>query len=154
MHRLIGAALILDKMKVVLVETYRSTSTLLVLEHFVSLAIVSMGICSRLFKLCHLWVNQIEECYYMLYEWSACFPSGFKNKEWKAFTAVHNLVCTKDMLKEARMSFAQDMLKSKSSIQHKVHLETYIANQAVMDKVRMLQKELNLKQNSEIVERF
>ncbi|CEP07557.1 hypothetical protein [Parasitella parasitica] len=144
MHRLIGAALLLDKIKITLIETYRANSTLLKLEHFVSLAIVYMGICSRLYKLCHIWVNQIEECYHMLYTWSACFPSGLKNKEQKAFNDQHNLQCDADTLKTVRIEYAQNTLKLKSSIQHKVHLETYLANQSVIDKAKTIQKEYGI----------
>ncbi|GAN08669.1 hypothetical protein MAM1_0217c08184 [Mucor ambiguus] len=149
LHRLIGAALLLDKIKIALIETYRANSTLLKLEHFVSLAIVYMGICSRLYKLCHIWVNQIEECYHMLYTWSSCFPSGLKNKEQKAFTANHNLECNADTLKAARTQYAQNTLKSKSSIQHKVHLETYLANQSVVDKVKNIQREYGINNDSD-----
>lgn len=108
-----------------------------------------MGICSRLYKLCHIWVNQIEECYHMLYTWSTCFPSGLKNKEQKAFNAQHNLQCDADTLKTVRTQYAQNALKSKSSIQHKVHLETYLANQSVVDKVKSMQKEYGISNGSD-----
>ncbi|KAI8636036.1 hypothetical protein BD408DRAFT_356420 [Parasitella parasitica] len=150
MHRLIGAALLLDKIKIALIETYRANSTLLKLEHFVSLAIVYMGICSRLYKLCHIWVNQIEECYHMLYIWSTCFPSGLKNKEQKTFNDQHNLQCSSDTLKSARIEFAQNTLKLKSSVQHKVHLETYLANQSVVDKINTIQKEHEINNFSDL----
>lgn len=101
-----------------------------------------MGICSRLYKLCHSWVNQIEECYHMLYTWSSCFPSGMKQKEEKLFVLSNNLDCQADTLKLARDKYAQELMKLKSSNQHKVHLETYMANQAIVSKVQELKKEL------------
>jgi hypothetical protein len=131
----------------VLLETYRANSTLLMLEHFVSLAMVYMSICSRLYKLCHMWVNQIEECYHMLHTWSACFPSGLKNKELTVFVTQHNLECDANTLKNARQEYAQNMMASKSSARQKVHLETYLANQAVVDKVKEIQKEIGLSSN-------
>ncbi|GAA5797894.1 hypothetical protein HPULCUR_003290 [Helicostylum pulchrum] len=149
MHRLIGAALILDKLKVALIETYRANSTLLRLEHFVSMAIVYMGICSRLYHLSHIWVNQIEECYHMLFKWSQCFPSGFKQKDEKAFAASNNLVCEADTLKLARIQFAQNTIRSKSSYQHKIHLESYMANPAVIAKVQEIKDEFNIKSNDD-----
>lgn len=106
------------------------------------MAIVYMGLCSRLYKLCHVWVNQIEECYHMLYNWSVCFPSGMKQKDEKVFVLSNNLDCQADTLKVARNKYAQELMKLKSSSQHKVHLETYMANQAIVDKVQELKKEL------------
>ncbi|KAI9486779.1 MAG: hypothetical protein EXX96DRAFT_550550 [Benjaminiella poitrasii] len=144
LHRLIGASLLLDKLKIVLVETYRANSTLLILEHFVSLALVYMGICSRLYKLCHIWVNQIEECYHMLYTWSTSFPSGLKQKEQASFALSNNLACDADTLKNVRSAHAQNTMQLKSSIQHKQHLETYLVNQAIVDKVKEIQKQVGL----------
>ncbi|KAI7902318.1 uncharacterized protein BX663DRAFT_543341 [Cokeromyces recurvatus] len=144
LHRLIGAALLLDKLRVTLVETYRANSTLLILEHFVSLALVYMGICSRLYKICHIWVNQIEECYHLLYTWSATFPSGLKQKEQARFVALNNLECDIDTLKNVRSKFAERTMQNKSCLQHKVHLETYIVNQGITDKVKEIQKQVGL----------
>lgn len=148
LHRLIGTALLLDKLKVSLLETYRANSTLLRLEHFVSLAMVNMGICSRLYKLCHIWVNQIEECYHMLYTWSSCFPSGLKIKEQQPFEAQNNLKCDQDTLKLARSQYSNDLLAQKSSIQHKAHFESYLVNQTIVDKVKTIQKEQGIKSNT------
>ncbi|CAO3663471.1 unnamed protein product [Rhizopus microsporus] len=145
MHRLIGAALILDKLKIVLVETYRANSTLLKLEHFVSLALVFMGICSRMYSLSQAWISQIEGCYQQLYSWSEAFPTGLKQKEYDLFVSTHNLACTRDTMKEARSTFAEQWMTLKSSIHHKTHLETYLANQAVVDKVKEIQKEIGVK---------
>ncbi|KAI8092422.1 uncharacterized protein B0P05DRAFT_577270 [Gilbertella persicaria] len=158
MHRLISAALLLDKIKIVALETFRANSTLLKLEHFVSLALVVMGICSRLYKLCHIWVNQIEECYHFLYQWSACFPSGLKNKEQVVFESQHNLHCEADTLKAIRAKYAEETMKYKSSIRHKVHLETFIANQAVVDKVKEViqlndDDELDFEDLGEVIQR-
>ena len=136
MHRLISAALLLDKIKVVTLETFRANSTLLKLEHFVSLAIVVMGLCSRLYKLAHVWVNQIEECYHLLFRWSACFPSGLKQKEQAAFESQHNLVCHAETFKSIRTQYAETIQRHKASQQFPVHLETWIANQTVVDKSR------------------
>ncbi|KAI8371989.1 hypothetical protein EDC96DRAFT_75761 [Choanephora cucurbitarum] len=136
MHRLISAALLLDKIKVVTLETFRANSTLLKLEHFVSLAIVVMGLCSRLYKLAHVWVNQIEECYHLLFRWSVCFPSGLKQKEQAAFESQHNLVCHADTFQSIRTQYAETTQRHKASQQFPVHLETWIANQTVVDKSR------------------
>lgn len=65
------------------------------------------------------------------------------------FTAQHNLECDADTLKSARTQYAQNTLKSKSSIQHKVHLETYLANQSVVDKVKSIQKEYGIGNDSD-----
>lgn len=145
MHRLVGANLILDKLKIALIETYRANSTLLKLEHFVSLALVYMGLCSRLYRLCHIWANEIEDCYNQLYQWSAAFPTGFKQKHLEAFTSSNNLVCTETTMKEARNTFAKKWTSSKSSIHHKVHLETYLANQDILNKVKEIEKEVGIK---------
>lgn len=145
MHRIIGASLILDKLKVVLVETYRANSTLLKLEHFVSLALVYMGLCSRLYSLCQVWLNELEDCYYQLHQWSAAFPTGLKQKHVESFMNSNNLTCKEDTMKKARHTFAEQWMVSKSSIHHKVHLETYLANQAIMDKVKEIQLEVGIK---------
>jgi hypothetical protein len=97
-----------------------------------------MGTCSRLYKLSHIWLNQIEECYHFLYNWSLCFPSGFKQKEENKFLLSNNLHCEQDTLKAARSTFAQQMKNLKRSNQHKIHLETYIANPITIDKVQEL----------------
>lgn len=65
------------------------------------------------------------------------------------FAAQHNLECDADTLKSARTQYAQNALKSKSSIQHKVHLETYLANQSVVDKVKSIQKEYGIGNDSD-----
>lgn len=132
------------QLKIALIETYRANSTLLKLEHFVSMAIVYMGICSRLYNLCHAWVNQIEECYHLLYTWSQCFPSGMKQKDEKVFLLSNNLDCQADTLKLARMKYAEDTMKSKITNQHKIHLETSMANPAVVLKVQEIKKEVGL----------
>lgn len=80
----------------------------------------------------------------MLYTWSACFPSGLKNKERKVFVTKHNLDCDADTFKNARQEYAERTMATKSSIQQRVHLETYLANQAVVDKVKEIQKEIRL----------
>ncbi|CAO3700136.1 unnamed protein product [Rhizopus stolonifer] len=134
-----------NKLKIALIETYRANSTLLKLEHFVSLALVYMGLCSRLYRLCHIWANEIEDCYNQLYQWSAAFPTGFKQKHLDAFTSSNNLVCTETTMKEARSIFAKKWTSSKSSVHHKVHLETYMANQDILDKVKEIEKEMGIK---------
>ncbi|KAI9360151.1 hypothetical protein BD770DRAFT_419201 [Pilaira anomala] len=149
MHKVIGAALLLDKLKVTLLETYRANSTLLKLEHFVSMALVYMGICSRLYVLSHDLLTQLNECYQILLQWSKSFPSGFRHKEKIEFAAANNLECDKDTLKKARNQFAENRLKSKSCHQHKIHLESYMANPAVMEKVLELKKELNIDENAD-----
>ncbi|KAI9283298.1 hypothetical protein BY458DRAFT_530919 [Sporodiniella umbellata] len=148
MHRLIGASLILDKLKIALIETYRANSTLLKLEHFVSLALVCMGLCSRLYRLANIWANEIEDCYYQLYQWSRSFPSGLKQRHLDEFTALNNLVCTENTMKEARRDFAELWRLSKSSIHHKVHLETYMANQDILEKVKKISEEVGIKVDS------
>lgn len=85
----------------------------------------------------------------MLYTWSACFPSGLKNKELKVFVTEHNLDCDADTLKNARQQYAQNTMAIKSSIQKRVHLETYLANQAVVDKVKEIQKEIGLNNDTD-----
>lgn len=132
------------QLKVALIETYRANSTLLKLEHFVSMAIVYMGICSRLYNLCHAWVNQIEECYHLLYNWSQCFPSGFKQKDEKVFLLSNNLDCQANTVRLARVKYAQDTMKSKYSNQHKIHLETSMANPVVVDKIQEIKKECGI----------
>lgn len=143
MHRLIATSLVLDKLKVTLLETYRANSTLLKLEHFVSLALVYMGICSRLYKLSHIWQSQIDECYHLLYQWSLCFPSGMKAKDEKKFLSSNNLHCEADTLKAARSKYAQDLKKLKSSSRRKVHLETYVANPANIEIAQEVNNEAN-----------
>lgn len=106
-----------------------------------------MGICSRLYKLCHIWVNQIEDCYHMLYTWSNCFPSGLKLKEQQSFEKDNNLQCDQHTMKHARTKYSNDILSQKSSIQHKVHLESYLVNQTIIDKVQIIQKEEGIKEN-------
>lgn len=132
-----------------MIETFRANSTLLRLEHFVSMAIVYMGICSRLYNLCHAWVSQIEECYHLLYTWSQCFPSGMKQKDEKVFVLSHNLDCQADTLKTARIKYAEDTMQSKITSQHKIHLETSMANPTVVQKIQEIKKEVGLSMDDE-----
>ncbi|KAI8380187.1 hypothetical protein BD560DRAFT_347885 [Blakeslea trispora] len=135
LHRLISAALLLDKIKVVTLETFRANATLLKLEHFVSLAMVVMGICSRLYKLAHVWINQLEECYHLLYRWSACFPSGLKQKDQAAYDSQHKIACTADTFSIVRSQYTKTTQSQKASLQFPVHLESLIASQAVKEKL-------------------
>lgn len=132
-----------------LLETYRANSTLLKLEHFVSMALVYMGICSRLYVLSHDLLTELNECYQMLLRWSKSFPSGFRHKEKLEFHAANDLECDRGTLKRARNQFAENRLKSKSCDQHKIHLESYMANPTVMEKVLELKKELNIDKNAD-----
>ena len=115
-------------MKITLIESYRANSTLLKLEHFVSLALVYMGTYSRLYKLAHIWQSQIEECYHFLYHWAESFPSGLKQKEEEAFISTHNLHCEADTLKVARSEYSQEMARLKVSDQKQIHLESFVAH--------------------------
>lgn len=102
-----------------------------------------MGICSRLYKLSHVWLSQIDECYHLLYQWSLCFPSGMKTKDEKKFLLSNNLHCEADTLKAARSKYAQDLKKQKSSNRRKVHLETYVANPANIEIVQEASNDVN-----------
>lgn len=108
-----------------------------------------MGICSRLYKLSHIWLSQIEECYHFLYQWSLCFPSGMKQKDEKVFLLSNNLHCEPDTLKSARAKYSQELTRLKSSSQHKIHLETYVVNPTIMEKVQELSSNLNDLKNGE-----
>lgn len=65
------------------------------------------------------------------------------------FNAQNNLQCDADTFKSARTQYAQNTLKLKSSIQHKVHLESYLANQSVVDKIKDIQKEYGINNNND-----
>ncbi|KAI8878460.1 hypothetical protein K501DRAFT_228423 [Backusella circina FSU 941] len=149
LHRLISASLLIDKLKVTLVETYRANSTLLKLEHFISLALVYMSLCSRLYTLCNQMLLNIEACYQMLYEWQlTSFPSGLKQKEQIQFQQEFNLDCDEDTFKVARAAFSKEAMNLKSSDLHKVHLETYMASHAVMEKVKEIAKEIGAEETA------
>ncbi|KAI8997854.1 hypothetical protein BDB01DRAFT_772670 [Pilobolus umbonatus] len=138
MHRLISMALVLDKIKVVAVEVYRAQSSLFKLEHFVSFAMANISICSRLYTLSNGWIHQLEQCYNMLYEWSESFPSGLKQKDQVKFRELNGLDCNRDTFKMACAHLEEDIMKSRASITHKVHMEAFIANKPV-EKVKEIE---------------
>lgn len=88
----------------------------------------------------------------MLYTWSSCFPSGLKVKEQHAFEENNNLKCDQDTLKQARTKYSNDILAQKSSIQHKTHLESYLVNQTIVDKMKAIQKEQGIKNDVSFVD--
>ncbi|KAI8391265.1 uncharacterized protein BYT42DRAFT_556228 [Radiomyces spectabilis] len=139
MHRLIAAALVLDKLQMVLIETYREHTTLLRLEHFVSLAVVYMSVTSRLYTLTHTWVKQIEECYDMLQKWHEAFPYGMKQKAQAAFFEKTNQKCSVSTFREAREKALKHASNERISSKHPIHLATEMILQSVQSQPTLME---------------
>ncbi|KAI9496694.1 hypothetical protein BDB00DRAFT_808380 [Zychaea mexicana] len=43
--------------------------------------LVYMGILSRLYRISHTWVNELQQCYDLIQPWHLTFASGYKAKE-------------------------------------------------------------------------
>ena len=49
--------------------------------HWGALMLVYMGTLSRLYRLSHTWVNQLQQCYDLIQPWHLAFASGYKAKQ-------------------------------------------------------------------------
>ncbi|KAL0078961.1 hypothetical protein F4703DRAFT_1877990 [Phycomyces blakesleeanus] len=142
MHRLISATLLLDKLQMVLVETYRDHSKLLKLEHFVSLGLTYMAICSRLSIMSATWAKQLEDCYLLLQRWHLAFPSGIKQKNQEAFLSQSNQICGPHTMQDARLEYIRKESQERSTFKEPLHFSSYVAHSSRLPPIAILKKEL------------
>ncbi|ORZ08169.1 hypothetical protein BCR42DRAFT_146902 [Absidia repens] len=121
MQTLIASAVLLDKLQVVLVEVYREYSTCLKLKHFVSLALVHMGLSARLYTLAHKWVKEINDCYDVIQQFHQTFPYGWKKG------ALYD--CQPSTMVDQRR-LANQWINNRLSFKHPVHFEYFLTHQA------------------------
>ncbi|KAI9020156.1 hypothetical protein CLU79DRAFT_755953 [Phycomyces nitens] len=150
MHRLIAATLLLDKLQIVLVDTYRDHSKLLKLEHFVSLGLTYMAIVSRLYTLAVTWTKQLEDCYTLLQRWHAAFPSGLKEKEQKVFLSQNNQICGPQTMQEVRLEYARKESQARSTFEDPLHFSSYVAHCSKLPPIALLKKGLEKVENIEM----
>ncbi|KAI8139547.1 hypothetical protein BJV82DRAFT_246580 [Fennellomyces sp. T-0311] len=81
MQRVIAAALILDKLQAMLMKSFNEQTKTLQMGHWGALMLVYMGVASRLYRLSHTWVNELQQCYDLIQPWHLAFASGYKAKE-------------------------------------------------------------------------
>ncbi|KAI8080015.1 uncharacterized protein BX664DRAFT_342075 [Halteromyces radiatus] len=129
LRKMIAAAVILDKLQVVLVEVYRENSTLLRLEHFVSVALVHMSICARLYTLAHKWVNELENCYKLVQSWHLAFPYASKKIKAQASMEDYPNKCTSSTMEEERKK-AREWNQIRLSYKNPIHFEFFLTHQA------------------------
>ncbi|CAO3636673.1 unnamed protein product [Cunninghamella blakesleeana] len=120
LEKLIITSIIVDKLLVVLVEAYREYMTFLQLEHFVSMVIVHMGIFARLYSIMHKWINELKECYQLVYSWYQVTNYGVKKTE---FTKTYTLT-TFDNEREK----ANEWNESRISYKNPTHFESYLVH--------------------------
>ncbi|KAI9309040.1 hypothetical protein BJ944DRAFT_246045 [Cunninghamella echinulata] len=124
LERLIITSIIMDKLLVVLVEAYREYMTFLQLEHFVSMVIVHMGIFARLYSITHKWINELKECYHLVYLWYQITPNGTKSIE---STKPYTLT-TFDNERE----IANQWNENRISYKNPIHFESYLVNSSTI----------------------
>lgn len=94
--------------------------TFLQLEHFVSMVIVHMGIFARLYSITHKWINELKECYHLVYLWYQITPNGTKSIEsTKSYTLT-----TFDNERE----IANQWNENRISYKNPIHFESYLVN--------------------------
>ncbi|CDH55819.1 predicted protein [Lichtheimia corymbifera JMRC:FSU:9682] len=110
MHRIIAAALLLDRLQALLMKAYVEQTKTLRLRHFTSLMFVYMGACSRLYCMAHRWSIELQQCYEMIQGWYAAFPSGIKPKDKAKETATNAIdyTCLPDTCAQARRDAIQE----------------------------------------------
>ncbi|KAI7869000.1 hypothetical protein BDF14DRAFT_413541 [Spinellus fusiger] len=128
MHRLIATALVLDKAQSVIVDVYRDHTKLLRMEHFLSLSLTYMGLCSRLYVLITNWTYQLEDCYQLLQRWHVAFPYGLKQKELALFMAETHQQCEPMTMQEARRAYVVRENEARSTLEHPLHFASYAAH--------------------------
>ncbi|ORX48842.1 hypothetical protein DM01DRAFT_1309412 [Hesseltinella vesiculosa] len=121
MQKLISAVVILDKLQVVLVEIYREYTTLFRLQHFMSMAMVHMGICARLGTLAHKWAAELDDCYTVLQQWHLAFPVASKR--------ANRYECLPDTMTRQRQ-IASKWSENRVSFKKPVHFESYLTHGA------------------------
>ncbi|CAO3641205.1 unnamed protein product [Cunninghamella echinulata] len=120
LEKVIITSIIMDKLLIVLVEAYREYMTFLQLEHFVSMVIVHMGIFARLYSITHKWINELKECYHLVYSWYQITPYGTKSIEsTKSYTLT-----TFDNEREIANQWNENRISYKKPI----HFESYLVN--------------------------
>ncbi|KAI8344267.1 hypothetical protein BC941DRAFT_7356 [Chlamydoabsidia padenii] len=122
MQTLIASAILLDKLQVVLVEVYREYTMLLKLEHFVSLALVQLGISARLYTLAHKWVNELADCYQLIQKLHQAYPYGSKKTG-----CLYR--CDPTTMKDERVK-AEQWIKNRLSFKSPVHFEFFLTHLA------------------------
>ncbi|KAI9244013.1 hypothetical protein BDA99DRAFT_529542 [Phascolomyces articulosus] len=81
MQRIISATLILDKLQAMLMKAFNEQTKTLKMGHWGALMLVYMGTTSRLYRLSHTWVNELQQCYDLIQPWHLAFASGYKAKQ-------------------------------------------------------------------------
>ncbi|KAI8059581.1 hypothetical protein BC940DRAFT_313457 [Gongronella butleri] len=119
MRKLIAASVVLDKLQVVLVEIYREYTTLLHLQHFVSMAFVHIGVCARLYTLARKWNSDFKDCYTMIHDWLDSFPLG-SNK-------ASGNVCTENTMTQERQNALQ-WTENRISFAKPAHFEFHLVH--------------------------
>lgn len=109
MHRIIAAALLLDRLQALLMKAYVEQTKTLRLRHFTNLMFVYMGACSRLYCMAHRWSIELQQCYDLIQGWYAAFPSGIKPKN-KTKETISNIdyTCLPDTCIQARRNAIQE----------------------------------------------
>ncbi|KAG0041557.1 hypothetical protein BGZ83_001655 [Gryganskiella cystojenkinii] len=74
MTRIVGAILLLRKFQRSLHETYGSLYQLMSKTQFMSFALITIGLCSRLSVISKAWANELQDCYALLEEWMKLLP--------------------------------------------------------------------------------
>ncbi|GAB5588352.1 hypothetical protein Unana1_03252 [Umbelopsis nana] len=118
LHRIISATLLLDRIQVTCIETYRAHQHLLNKKYFLPLTLVIMGLCSRTFSTCKSWAAELEEFYEFLIEWKADFPADPKN------SVLSYKDIDKDSLGNGRRKAFKEFCSQRTSEFQPVHLES------------------------------
>ncbi|KAI7877933.1 hypothetical protein K492DRAFT_171323 [Lichtheimia hyalospora FSU 10163] len=109
MHRIIAATLLLDRLQALLMKAYVEQTKTLRLKHFATLMFVYMGACSRLYCMAHRWSAELQQCYDLIQEWHAAFPSGIKPKDKAKEATTHiDYSCLPDTCMQARRDAIQE----------------------------------------------
>ncbi|KAI9284511.1 hypothetical protein BC943DRAFT_361214 [Umbelopsis sp. AD052] len=118
LHRMISAALLIDRIQVLSIETYRAHQHLLNKKYFIPLTLVIMGLCSRTFLTCKQWGVEIDDYYDLMIDWKQKFPTDIKN------TLLSYSDIDKTTMKQARKKASVEFSQRRTSEFKPVHLES------------------------------
>ncbi|KAI8580797.1 hypothetical protein K450DRAFT_236018 [Umbelopsis ramanniana AG] len=118
LHRIISAALLIDRIQVLSIETYRAHQHLLNKKYFIPLTLVIMGLCSRTFLTCKQWGVEIDDYYDLMIDWKQKFPTDTKN------TSLSYSDIDKTTMKQARKKASGEFSQRRISEFKPVHLES------------------------------
>ncbi|KAG2184852.1 hypothetical protein INT43_000765 [Umbelopsis isabellina] len=117
LHRIISATLLLDRIQVVCMETYRSHQHLLNKKYFLPLTLVIMSLCCRIYTACKQWGVEIEDFYDLMINWKDDFASS-------PDSGAMSYSIDKEMLKNARLAASEEFFLRRASEYQPVHLES------------------------------